>query len=281
MIYHITTQSEWQKNTKEKNFSADSLKSEGFIHCSDHYQLEDTANRLFANTPDLLVLEIDPDKLESSLVYENLEGGEMLFPHIYGPLNLDAVISTFQFDHGKNGRLELPEGQKQPEPELLTEFLFGTPGKVYRSPTPGSRMFDPDDQVLSLYKEKGISTVVVLNFEEEHQRHSGRNLLDLYRQFGYHVIYAPVPDFSTPEKGAWDQTLAETIDAIKNGENTVIHCHAGIGRTGMFVAMLAHEILALNSEDAIAWVRNYVPYAIDTHYQKSAVEDYINKNSTH
>ncbi|NLB72365.1 MAG: protein-tyrosine-phosphatase, partial [Chloroflexi bacterium] len=68
-----------------------------------------------------------------------------------------------------------------------------------------------------------------------------------------------------------------TIDALKNGENTVIHCHAGIGRTGMFAAMLAHELLALDSQEAIAWVRTYVPYAIDTDNQKSAVEDYINK----
>ena len=278
MIYHITTQQAWQQAADDGSYTADSLQSEGFIHCSDYYQLEGTANLLFAGAADLLVLEIDADKLKSPLVYENLEGGQMLFPHIYGPLNLDAVISTFQFERAKDGRLEFPAEQKHPEPELITEFPLGTPGKLYRSPTPGSRMFDPQDRVLSLYKERDISTVVVLNFEEEHLQHSGRNLLNLYRQAGLRIIYAPVPDFSTPETGDWNQALFETIEALKNGENTVIHCHAGIGRTGMFAAMLTHELLALDSQEAIAWVRTYVPYAIDTDYQKSAVEDYINKN---
>lgn len=275
MIYHITTENAWQLAQEDQLYNPESLKDEGFIHCSDHFQLEGTANRFYVQTPDLIVLEIDPDKLEANLVYENLEGGEMLFPHIYGALNLDAVVSTFHFDYAEDGRILLPEGQKHSEPELLTEFPFGTPGRVFRSPTPGSRMFDPEDQVLALYQENGIQTVVALNDEDEHLRHSGQNLLQRYRQAGLRVISAPVPDFSAPPSGHWDAALTEAAQAICEGENLVVHCHAGIGRTGMFVALLAHQLLDLNAEDAIAWVRATVPYAIDTHNQKTFVRDEI------
>lgn len=277
MIYHITTENAWQSAQESKHYSPESLKTEGFIHCSDHFQLEGTANRFYDQTPDLIVLEIDPDKLVSRLVYENLEGGEMLFPHIYGALNIDAVIATFHFARADCGRLVLPSARKHPEPELITEFPFHMAGKVFRSPTPGSRMFDPENKVLGLFKEKGINTVVVLNDEDEHVRHTGRLLLKRYRQAGYRIIYAPIPDFSAPESGYWDNAITETIQAIQNGENVVIHCHAGIGRTGIFVALMASQLLDLDGEQAVAWVRQTVPYAIDTQHQRSFVLDEIKR----
>lgn len=277
MIYHITTENAWQSALKEQSYAPENFQADGFIHCSDHYQLENTANRFYNQTPGLIVLEIDPEKLTSNLVYENLEGGQMPFPHIYGKLNLDAVVATFHFDRNQDGRLTLPEGRKHPEPSLLTEFPFHLAGKVFRSPTPGSRMFDPENKVLGLFKEKGINTVVVLNDEDEHVRHTGRLLLKRYRQAGYRIIYAPIPDFSAPESGYWDEAIAETIQAIQNGENVVIHCHAGIGRTGIFVALMASQLLDLDGEQAVAWVRQTVPYAIDTQYQRSFVLDEIKR----
>jgi len=48
----------------------------------------------FKDTMDLLILEIDTDALQAELVHENLEGGKELFPHIYGPLNLEAVVTA-------------------------------------------------------------------------------------------------------------------------------------------------------------------------------------------
>ena len=277
MIYHITTEAVWQSALQEQSYIPENFQTDGFIHCSDHYQLESTANRFYNQTPGLIVLEIDPDKLISRLVYENLEGGQMPFPHIYGRLNLDAVFATFHFDRTQDGRLTLPEGREHPEPGLLTEFPFHLAGKVFRSPTPGSRMFDPEDKVLGLYKQKGIDTVVVLNDEDEHVRQTGRLLLKRYRQAGIRIIYAPIPDFSAPESGYWDNAIAETIQALQNGGNVAIHCHAGIGRTGIFVALLASQLLDLDGDQAVAWVRQTVPYAIDTQHQKSFVLNEIKR----
>mgnify|MGYP001161685921 FL=1 len=277
MIYHITTQTEWQQAQKNGEYIPKAFSSDGFIHCSDHYQIEDTANRFYTSTPDLIVLEIDPDKLVAPLVYENLEGGEMTFPHVYGHLNLDAVVSAFEFERTSAGKLGLPESQKHPEPTLFSELPFGEAGRVFRSPTPGSHMFDPQDQVLDHYLANQVNTVVVLNPAEEHLRYSGKDLLTRYAQAGLRVIYAPVADFSAPDSGHWDKALQEAVSAVKNGENLAVHCHAGVGRTGMFAAMMAHELLATNADESIAWVRRYIPYAIDTDYQKRFVREHIQR----
>ena len=279
LIYHITTKPAWEHAQQKGEYIPEAFAADGFIHCSDHYQIENTANRFYASVPDLIVLEIEPDKLVAPLVYENLDGGLMPFPHIYGALNLDAVGDTFEFNRDSNGRLILPDHQQHPEPTLFSELPFGTPGRVFRSPTPGSYMFDPDDQVLGIYLENDIDTVVVLNFDEEHWRYSGKNLLDRYAQAGLRVIYNPVADFSVPASGFWDETLKEAISAVKNGENLVVHCHAGIGRTGMFVAMMANELLGTGADESIAWVRKYIPYAIDTDYQKQFVREHIARMS--
>ncbi len=64
---------------------------------------------------------------------------------------------------------------------------------------------------------------------------------------------------------------------MKNGENLAVHCHAGVGRTGMFAAMMAHELLGTNADESIAWVRRYIPFAIDTDYQKRFVREHIQR----
>jgi uncharacterized protein (DUF952 family) len=60
------------------------------------------ANRFFRDVPDLVLLQIDPMRLESRLVYEALTPGEK-FPHIYGPLQVDAVVGVTSFEPGPDG----------------------------------------------------------------------------------------------------------------------------------------------------------------------------------
>ena len=70
-------------------------RGEGFIHFSTSSQLLSTSNRLFKGRNDLLVLEVDPEGLESNLVFENLEGGSELFPHLYSALPIENVVRKF------------------------------------------------------------------------------------------------------------------------------------------------------------------------------------------
>jgi uncharacterized protein (DUF952 family) len=79
-------------------YEADTLATEGFIHCSEPHQVVDTANVLFRGRPDLVLLVIDPTRLDAPLRYEASKRGT--FPHIYGPLNVSAVTAVLDFPPG-------------------------------------------------------------------------------------------------------------------------------------------------------------------------------------
>ncbi len=271
MIYHLTTLPEWQKALNEGVYIPNGFEKDGFIHCSDHYQIKSTANRFYRETPQLIVLEIDPALCDAELIYENLEGGEMPFPHLYGTLPVNAVRTVHELGHEANGDVSFPAALIHPEPQLFTELPYGQPGRVFRSPTPGSKMFDPQDRVLELYREANIDVVVVLNLIEEHLRYRGRELLPFYEQAGIHVIYDPVPDFSAPPQGTWDNSLKKVASLLSQGKNVAIHCHAGVGRTGMFAACLAQDLLGLAPASSIDWVRQYIPFAVETQFQQQYV----------
>ena len=108
IIYHISNQAEWDQARGAGIYSADSLASEGFIHCSTREQILATAARFYKGRQDLLLLAIETDALSSPVKYENLEGGEILFPHIYGPLNLNAIQSAPAFPPNPDGTFSFP-----------------------------------------------------------------------------------------------------------------------------------------------------------------------------
>lgn len=94
VIYHITTASEWEEARRKGAYEAESLKKEGFIHCSEERQIPDILKRFYSHESGLVKLSIDTDKLTSRLIYNWSNAVEDTFPHIYGPINLDAVIKA-------------------------------------------------------------------------------------------------------------------------------------------------------------------------------------------
>jgi uncharacterized protein (DUF952 family) len=94
VIYHVTTAAEWTA-AKEKGFYETlSLHTEGFIHCSEEHQVAGVLKRYFAGMTSLVKLVIDTDKLTSRYVQEWSPSTQDTFPHIYGPVNLSAVIKV-------------------------------------------------------------------------------------------------------------------------------------------------------------------------------------------
>ena len=75
MIYHILYPEAWKTAQSNHGYTPQAFSKDGFIHCSDLYQVEKTANTVFHEATELLVLEIDPQRTGIPLVYENLEGG--------------------------------------------------------------------------------------------------------------------------------------------------------------------------------------------------------------
>ncbi len=91
-IYHIVLPEVWGKFKDEKSFEAESLKTEGFIHCSFAAQVEAVLQRYYKGAERVLILEIEPEKLTAKLVKESSTGGE-IYPHIYGKINADAIVN--------------------------------------------------------------------------------------------------------------------------------------------------------------------------------------------
>lgn len=89
-IFHVTTDLGSAKDSGL--YSCASLKDEGFIHCCNKDQLAGVLQRYYQGATDLQLLKIATDKLSAKLVYENTAGGQELFPHIYGQINMTAVI---------------------------------------------------------------------------------------------------------------------------------------------------------------------------------------------
>ena len=92
MIYHIAIQGEWDAQANLPTYVPDRYRKDGFIHCSERQQLERVADYNLPGRSDLLLLEIMPTRLQPETRYE--QGGWERFPHIYGPINKDAITRT-------------------------------------------------------------------------------------------------------------------------------------------------------------------------------------------
>lgn len=93
IIYHIVDKKAWKDNARSGAYKPDSVDTEGFIHCSTASQLLETANRFFKGKSGLLLVLISTGQVRSEIKYEQ-SADHGIFPHIYGPLNLDAVLDT-------------------------------------------------------------------------------------------------------------------------------------------------------------------------------------------
>ncbi len=94
MIYHVLPKAQWLLAQEAGLYEAASLATEGFIHASKAHQVAGVLERYFNGKNDLLLLHIDEYKLSVPLIYELSPSINEEFPHIYGPINLDAVTKT-------------------------------------------------------------------------------------------------------------------------------------------------------------------------------------------
>ncbi len=113
MIYHITSGAAWAQAQMRGQYRAPSLASEGFIHCSTRDQVPGVANEFYRGKADLRLLCINADKLKCELRWEaaaHPDGvmaphsrDDARFPHLYGALNLEAVVAAVAFKERDSG----------------------------------------------------------------------------------------------------------------------------------------------------------------------------------
>lgn len=106
---HIAAVVDWENSQSLGRYAPDDYAVEGFIHLSTAEQVERTANLLFKDRDDLVLLIIDPDLLRADLVFEpGSHGEEEIYPHLYGPLDLAAVEAAVELRPQDDGTFALP-----------------------------------------------------------------------------------------------------------------------------------------------------------------------------
>ena len=116
MIIHITSRTAWDEAQKRGDYRTESLATEGFIHCSTVSQVLSVAENFYKGQRGLVLLAIVPTLLTSNLKWEPPSGGTLPpgvpqgdpFPHIYGPINLEAVVKILDLEKDSKDTFILP-----------------------------------------------------------------------------------------------------------------------------------------------------------------------------
>jgi protein-tyrosine phosphatase len=157
----------------------------------------------------------------------------------------------------------------------ITELPFGLNGRLYRGAMPYS-LFDPRGAVLDAAGRAGVDVVVLLAEAAECVAQTDRDLVALYEARGWTVIHAPIVDQSVPRaeaRPAFCTSVHQATAFAEAGRHVLVHCLAGVGRTGTFLACLARVVRGLEPDAAIAWVREYVPGAVEREEQARFVRE--------
>lgn len=107
-LLHISTPDQLDEARLRGQYLDPSLESEGFIHLSTPEQVLIPANERYAGQAGLILLVIDPARLTKRLVFEDSYGSGIEFPHVYGPIDLEAIVDTVDFPANPDGSFDLP-----------------------------------------------------------------------------------------------------------------------------------------------------------------------------
>ena len=122
LLVHIARYEDWKKARETGEYRTPSLEQEGFIHCSTPFQVVGVANTMFHGEKGLVLLCLDPARLEAEVRYEDCYQTGQSFPHLYGPLNLDAVVDVLDFRPDSDGKFALPEVLTGDEHSLRCDY---------------------------------------------------------------------------------------------------------------------------------------------------------------
>ncbi len=106
VLVHLCGTADWHSAQAHGELRPESLDTSGFVHLSTPEQVHLPANRLYADRTDLVLLRIDPSRLSSEIRWEPgvpSDPDAMVFPHLYGPLPVEAVISVTPYLPDANG----------------------------------------------------------------------------------------------------------------------------------------------------------------------------------
>lgn len=95
-IYHVTTKKEWELAQSQNEYKPKGYEQDGFIHCSTERQVAGVLERFYKGQTNLVKLKIEKAKVDRPVLFELAQDLNELFPHIYGPLNLNSVVDVIE-----------------------------------------------------------------------------------------------------------------------------------------------------------------------------------------
>lgn len=101
---------DWRTACANGDYRPPSLEQEGFVHFSYRDQVARTANARFAGRTDLLVVEVDPARLDLPVVDEDLYGADEEFPHVYGAIPTTAAVAEHRLSRFPDGEFSFQPG---------------------------------------------------------------------------------------------------------------------------------------------------------------------------
>ncbi len=148
-------------------------------------------------------------------------------------------------------------------------------GKIYASPMPYSA-FDVKGSLIEQYIENGVEKVIVLSQKMEVFSRTGLNLFKIYRESGLEVINFPIEDHTAPPLETareFAKLVRETKEEIERGTVFAVHCHAGMGRTGLFLSALTIAFTGMNPDEATDFTLNNLMAAPENSDQLRYLEE--------
>jgi uncharacterized protein (DUF952 family) len=111
-LFHLARRDEWEAarasgSDYERSTIGRSLADVGFIHCSFAGQVQGVADRFYGGRDDVVLLVIEPDRVDVEIRVEDVAGTGEAFPHIYGPLPVGAVVAVHEVPLRDDGRLAI------------------------------------------------------------------------------------------------------------------------------------------------------------------------------
>ncbi len=160
----------------------------------------------------------------------------------------------------------------------IINLPFALRGQVYRSPLPFGA-FDPENHILSQWKEANIHQVYSLIQLREWQDKAWQDARPMILDAGMSLLMYPILDFGVPDDmKKFSDNVKLALDAAKEGKNIIVHCNAGWGRTGLFLTEMAIQHFHLAVREAVVWVRQFVPPAVENNEQYQFLLDLHNES---
>jgi len=124
---------------------------------------------------------------------------------------------------------------KKPVSFVQIPLEAGVKGKLFASPMPFGP-YDKMNRLLKAYVRGRIDCVVILTTMTEIEQKSRKDIRAIYLKNGMDFIHCPIEDYTAPSVEALAPLVRQIVERLRGGESIVVHCNAGVGRTGVVLA---------------------------------------------